>query len=72
MNEGAKGYVSRPFLLGKITETSAGQNKKEKEATTIACNWMIETLVNEEALLFAMHLRHEKQCWIPRIASLTY
>jgi hypothetical protein len=27
----------------------------------------IETLINEEALLFAMCLRNEKQTWIPRI-----
>lgn len=27
----------------------------------------IETLINEEALLFAMYLRGEKPSWIPRI-----
>lgn len=32
----------------------------------------IETLINEEALLFAMFLRNEKQTWVPRIASLTH
>jgi len=32
----------------------------------------LETLINEEALLFAQYLRNEKQTWIPRIASLTY
>jgi len=32
----------------------------------------IETLINEEALLFAKYLRSEKQTWIPRLASLTY
>jgi len=30
----------------------------------------IETLINEEALLFAMYLRNERQAWIPRIAEL--
>jgi hypothetical protein len=30
----------------------------------------IETSINEEALLFAMYLRNEKQTWIPRIALL--
>jgi hypothetical protein len=30
----------------------------------------IETLINEEALLFAMYLRNEKQAWIPRILFL--
>jgi len=27
----------------------------------------IETLINEEALLFAKYLRDEKETWIPRI-----
>jgi hypothetical protein len=30
----------------------------------------IETLINEEALLFAMYLSNEKQTWIPRLVSL--
>ena len=28
----------------------------------------IETLINEEALLFAKYLRHEIETWKPRIA----
>ena len=30
----------------------------------------IETLINEEAYLFAMYLRDEKRTWSPRIISL--
>ncbi|MEM2111718.1 MAG: hypothetical protein QXX08_07560, partial [Candidatus Bathyarchaeia archaeon] len=30
----------------------------------------IETLINEEALLFAKYLRNEKDTWIPRIIQL--
>jgi hypothetical protein len=30
----------------------------------------IETLVNEEALLFAQYLRNEKQTWTPRIVNV--
>jgi hypothetical protein len=30
----------------------------------------IETLINEEALLFAQYLREERKEWIPRIAIL--
>jgi len=30
----------------------------------------IETLINEEALLFAQYLRNEKQTWVPRIVSI--
>jgi hypothetical protein len=28
----------------------------------------IETLINEEALLFAQHLRGEQESWQPRVA----
>ena len=31
----------------------------------------VETLVNEEALLFAKHLRSEQEKWIPRIVNLS-
>ncbi len=30
----------------------------------------IETLINEEALLFAKHLRTERETWLPRIARI--
>jgi len=30
----------------------------------------LETLINEEALLFAKYLRHERETWIPRVALL--
>jgi 23S rRNA pseudoU1915 N3-methylase RlmH len=32
----------------------------------------LETLINEEAFLFAQYLRNERQTWVPRIASLTH
>jgi CRISPR-associated protein Cas1 len=32
----------------------------------------IETLINEEALLFAQYLRNEKSSWTPRITDLKY
>jgi hypothetical protein len=32
----------------------------------------IETLINEEALLFATYLRNERQTWTPRIANLQH
>lgn len=31
----------------------------------------IETLINEEALLFAKYLRNERETWTPRIVGLT-
>jgi hypothetical protein len=30
----------------------------------------LETLINEEALLFAKYLRNERKEWIPRIVDL--
>jgi hypothetical protein len=30
----------------------------------------IDTLISEEALLFAKYLRREKSVWIPRLADL--
>jgi len=30
----------------------------------------IETLINEEAMLFAKYLRNERQAWVPRIVSI--
>ena len=29
----------------------------------------VETLISEEALLFAKFLRYERETWLPRIAS---
>jgi len=34
-------------------------------------NQTIDTLINEEAYLFAKFLRHERETWVPRIVSLT-
>jgi hypothetical protein len=31
----------------------------------------IDTLINEEAYLFAKFLRHERETWVPRMASPT-
>jgi hypothetical protein len=31
----------------------------------------IGTMINEEAYLFAKYLRHEKETWVPRVATLT-
>jgi CRISPR/Cas system-associated endonuclease Cas1 len=35
-------------------------------------NWQtIDTLINEEALLFAKYLRNERKEWLPRIPTIT-
>jgi len=31
----------------------------------------LETLINEEAMLFAKYLRNERSEWVPRIVNLT-
>ncbi len=46
------------------------QSKVEIPRIRMGKEQEIETLINEETLLFAMYLRNEKQTWIPRIANL--
>jgi hypothetical protein len=49
--------------LNQYFETSVGIPRiKVGERQTI------ETLISEEALLFAKYLRHKKKDWVPRIA----
>jgi CRISPR-associated protein Cas1 len=42
----------------------------EVPRTKVGCRQEIETLINEEAFLFAKYLRGERPTWIPRIAEL--
>jgi len=61
-----------------FAEVEPGKDKKVvREARKIAGarvrmgkHQEIETLINEEALLFAQNLRNEKQTWIPRVVNL--
>jgi hypothetical protein len=46
------------------------QSKVDVSRVRMGKRQEIETLINEEALLFAQYLRNEKQTWIPRIANL--
>jgi hypothetical protein len=32
----------------------------------------VETLINEETMLFAKYLRDEREAWIPRMANLAF
>jgi CRISPR-associated protein Cas1 len=45
------------------------ENKTDVARMRIGEQQEIETLINEEALLFAQYLRNERQEWTPRIAS---
>ena len=66
----------REFLSDSITNSLVKNlNQHFKNIVTIPRIRMgkrqeIETLICEEALLFAQHLRNETQTWIPRIAKL--
>jgi hypothetical protein len=46
------------------------QSKVEIPRIRMGKSQEIETLINEEALLFAQYLRNEKPSWIPRIVNL--
>jgi hypothetical protein len=48
------------------------QNKVDVSRVRMGKQQEIETLINEEAMLFAEYLRNEKQSWIPRIVSLNW
>lgn len=50
------------FAFGNMTASSRRIRRGEHQE--------IETLINEEALLFAKYLRDERETWIPRIAVL--
>jgi hypothetical protein len=47
------------------------QTKVDIPRIRMGKNQEIETLIKEEALLFAMFLRNERQDWKPRIAKLS-
>jgi hypothetical protein len=54
-------YQFKPSALPKpvvVSSNRARRTGKKQE---------IETLINEEALLFGMYLRNEKKDWIPRM-----
>jgi hypothetical protein len=46
------------------------QTKVDVSRMRMGMQQEIETLITEEALLFAEYLRNEKQSWIPRIMNL--
>jgi CRISPR-associated endonuclease Cas1 len=46
------------------------QSKVDVSRVRMGKHQEIETIINEEALLFAQYLRNEKQEWIPRVVSL--
>jgi len=57
-------------LMRKLNEFF--ESKIEVPRIRVGKQQTVETLINEEALLFAKFLRNELKTWIPRIYSLQY
>ena len=55
-------------LMKKLNEFF--ESKIEISRIRVGNKQTIETLINEEALLFAKYLRNEREMWTPRIAVL--
>ena len=62
MNQRTRDYQDRvsPMLSDQSNDSSNTCEERQE----------IETLISEEALLFAQYLRNEKLEWIPRIVNL--
>jgi len=46
------------------------EGKVEVPRIRVGNRQTVETLINEEALLFAKYLRDERETWTPRITAL--
>ncbi len=51
----------------KINQTQSNRRKVQIQRIKVGKWKTIETLINEEALLFAKYLRNEKRDWLPRV-----
>jgi CRISPR-associated protein Cas1 len=66
----------REYLNDSLTHNLAEslgeyfKTKVELPRIRMGKNQEIETLINEEAFLFAMYLRHERKEWVPRLVNL--
>jgi len=66
----------REFLNDSLTNSLAKslnrlfQSKVDVSRVRMGKRQEIETLINEEALLFVQYLRNEKHVWVPRIVNL--
>lgn len=67
---GKRQYLNEAKTKNLIDEMSQYLRTRVKiPRITIGKRQRIETLISEEASLFAMYLRNESQLWEPRIAS---
>ena len=51
-------------------ESFRAESKVEISRTKVGKKQTIETLIGEEALLFAKYLRNDRQTWTPRTINL--
>jgi hypothetical protein len=69
--KGKREYINDSLthsLMGSLNDYF--KTKVEIPRIRIGKTQEIETLINEEALLFAMYLRNERQTWSPRTTTL--
>jgi len=70
--KGKREYLNDSQTQGLVKDLNLYfQSKVEIPRTRMGGKQEIETLISEEALLFAMFLRSERQSWKPRIAELS-
>jgi hypothetical protein len=68
--KGKREYLSDSETRGLVRDLNDYfQSKVNIPRIRIGDKQEIETLINEETLLFAQYLRNEKTSWIPRIPS---
>ena len=70
--------------LSKLTENGSSLNNSANdlcfffdrfvnvERIKVGKRQTIDTLISEEALLFAKYLRHERKDWVPRIVNFPH
>lgn len=69
--KGKREYLNDLQTNGFVKELNQFfQNKVTVPKVRTGMQQEIETLINEEAFLFAQYLRNERQTWIPRIVSV--
>jgi CRISPR-associated protein Cas1 len=69
--KGEREYLNKPLTKDMMNRlNSFFESTVEVPRIKHGDKQTVETLINEEVLLFAQYLRNEKQAWIPRTASL--
>lgn len=73
MRRGKREYLSEPKTTDLMKRLSVYfESKVEVPRIKHGCRQTLETLISEEALLFAKYLRNERENWIPRVVVPNY